>query len=101
MPLYLSTDRSEVVVLFLLGQICRIVLFNHLGNNCGLNSCFYNIYMAKNNKYSRIQILLSVHMARFAYMQNLRIRKLRFAYMQIFRIWKSGKNAFTWPGLLT
>ena len=26
-----------------------------------------------------MQILLSGHMARFAYMQNLRIRKLRFA----------------------
>ena len=70
-------------MLFLLGQICYIVLFNHLGNNCGLNSCFYDIYMAKINKYS--------HMARFAYMQNLRIRKLRFAYMQILRICKSGK----------
>ena len=35
--------------------------------------------MAHINKYSRMQILLSGHMDRFAYMQNLRIRKLRFA----------------------
>ena len=35
--------------------------------------------MAQINKYSRMQILLSGHTDRFAYMQNLRIRKLRFA----------------------
>ena len=35
--------------------------------------------MAQINKYSRMQILLSGHMDRFANMQNLRISKLRFA----------------------
>ena len=35
--------------------------------------------MAQIDKFSRVQILLSGHMDRFAYMQNLRIRKLRFA----------------------
>ena len=35
--------------------------------------------MAQIDKYSRMQILLSGHMDRFAHMQNLRIRKLRFA----------------------
>ena len=35
--------------------------------------------MAQINKYSRMQILLSGHMDRFAYVQNLRVRKLRFA----------------------
>ena len=35
--------------------------------------------MAQIDKYSRMQILLSGHMDRFARMQNLRIRKLRFA----------------------
>ena len=48
--------------------------------------------MAQNNKYSRVQILLSGHMDRFAYMPNLRIRKLRFALgldqVQILRICK-------------
>ena len=48
--------------------------------------------MAQINKYSRVQILLSGHMDRFAYMQNLRIRKLRFALgldqVQILRICK-------------
>ena len=45
--------------------------------------------MAQINKYSRMQILLSGHMDRFAHMQNLHIRKLRpsanFAYTQILR----------------
>ena len=48
--------------------------------------------MARIKKYSRMQILLSGHMDRFAYMQNLRIRKLRFALgldqVQILRISK-------------
>ena len=35
--------------------------------------------MAQIDKYSRMQILISGHMDRFACMQNLRIRKLRFA----------------------
>ena len=54
--------------------------------------------MAQINKYSRMQILLSGHMDRFAYMQNLRIRKLRFrpstnfVYTQILRIRKSEKK---------
>ena len=48
--------------------------------------------MAQINKYSHVQILLSGHMDRFAYMQNLCIRKLRFALgldqVQILRICK-------------
>ena len=55
------------------------------------------MYMAQINKHSRMQILLSGHMDRFAYMQNLRIRKLRFALgldqVQILRIRKFCVNA--------
>ena len=39
----------------------------------------FNVNRAQMNKYSCMQILISVHMDRFAYMQNLRIRKLKFA----------------------
>ena len=52
--------------------------------------CKFNIYTAQLNKYSRMQNLLCVHMTRFAYMQNLRIRKMRFALgprqVQIFQL---------------
>ena len=83
-------------MLFLLGQLCYIVLFNHFGNNCGLNSCFYDIYMAKISKYSRIQThgQICIH-AKFAYTQIEICIYANFAYMQ------KWKNAFTWPGLLT
>ena len=61
--------------------------------------------MAQIDKYSRMQILLSGHMVRFARMQNVRIRKLRFALgldqVQNLRIRKSGKLAVTWTDLLT
>ena len=44
-----------------------------------LKQCYFNNYSALSYKYSCVQILLSVHMTRFAYMQILRIRKMRFA----------------------
>ena len=39
----------------------------------------FNVNRAQMNKYSCTQILISAHMDRFAYMQNLRICKLKFA----------------------
>ena len=55
-----------------------------------LKQCHFKIYLALLNNYSRVQILLSVHMTRFAYMQNLHIRKMRFALglrqVQIFQL---------------
>ena len=39
----------------------------------------FNVNRAQMNKYSCTQILFSVNMDRFAYMQNLRICKLKFA----------------------
>ena len=39
----------------------------------------FNINRAQMNKYSRTQIFISVHMDRFAYMQNLCICKFKFA----------------------
>ena len=39
----------------------------------------FNVNRAQMNKYSCTQILISVHMDRFAYMKNLRICKLKFA----------------------
>ena len=39
----------------------------------------FNVNRAQKNKYSCTQILISVHMDRLAYMQNLRICKLKFA----------------------
>ena len=55
-----------------------------------LKQCYFNNYSALSNKYSSVQILLSVHMTRFAYTQILRIRKMRFALglrqVQIFQL---------------
>ena len=48
-----------------------------------LKQHYFNINRAQMNKYSCTQILISVHMDRFAYMQNLRttcICKLKFAH---------------------
>ena len=42
-----------------------------------LKQCHFNIYLALLNKYSRVQILLSVHMTRFAYMQGLSIGRVK------------------------
>ena len=39
----------------------------------------FNVNMVQMNKFSCTQILISVHMDRFVYMQNLRICKLKFA----------------------
>ena len=55
-----------------------------------LKQCYFNNYSTLSNKYSRVQILLSVHMTRFAYALILRIRKMRFALglrqVQIFQL---------------
>ena len=60
-----------------------------------LKQCYFNNYSALSNKYSRVQILLSVHMTRFAYTQILRIRKMRFALglrqVQIFQLFHTCK----------
>ena len=72
-----------------------------------LKQCYFNNYSALSNKYSRVQILLPVHMTRFAYTQILRMRKMRFALglrqVQIFptfayvQILHTSVNAYTWP----
>ena len=63
---------------------------NKFGTNASLTYGPFNINIAQMNKYSCTQILISVHMDRFAYMQNLRICKLKFALglnqVQILRI---------------
>ena len=45
-----------------------------------LKQYHFNNYSALLDIHSRVQILLSVHMTRFTYMQNLHIRKMRFAH---------------------
>ena len=39
----------------------------------------FNVHKAQMNKYSCTQILISLHMDKFAYMQNMRICELKFA----------------------
>ena len=65
------------------------VKLNCLPNNCKIETMsFQDLF--NTIKYSRVQILLSVHMTRFAYMQNLHIHKIRFAFglrqVQIFQL---------------
>ena len=55
-----------------------------------LKQCHFINYSALLKKYTRVQILLSVHMTRFAYTQTLHIRKMGFALglrqVQIFQL---------------
>ena len=74
------------------------VILNCLPNNCNLETMSFQDYLALLNKYSRVQILLCVHMTTFAYMQNLHIRKMRFALglrqVQIFQLLHTCKFAY-------
>ena len=62
----------------------------------------FNVNRAQMDKYSCTQILITVHMDRFAYMQNLHRCKLKFALgLNQVQISRMCANPFTWTDLHT